>query len=60
MSKPVLQGPAPEIVMDNNSSPKADETPEASRDAPFTGFIKALFGHSVKKEKCDERRSPDD
>jgi hypothetical protein len=30
MSEAVVQGPAPEIAMDNNPSPKADKTPEAS------------------------------
>src|SRR5882672_9648670 len=39
MSELVVQGPAPEIAMDNNPSPKADKTPEASPDAPFTRFI---------------------
>src|ERR1700726_3199554 len=45
MSDPVLEGPAPEIAMHNNPSPKADETPEASPDAPFTRFIE-LDGRS--------------
>ena len=39
MAELVVQGPAPAIAMDNNSSPKADKTPEASPDAPFTRFI---------------------
>jgi hypothetical protein len=38
MSEAVVQGPAPEIAMDNNPSPEADKTPEASPDAPFTRF----------------------
>jgi len=38
MSELAVQGPAPEIAMDNNPSPKADKTPEASPDAPFTRF----------------------
>src|ERR1700730_3173576 len=45
MSDPVLEGPAPEIAMHNNPSPKADKTPEASPDAPFTRFIE-LDGRS--------------
>src|SRR5260370_546626 len=45
MSELVVQGPAPEIAMDNNPSPKADKTPEASPDAPFTRFIE-LDGRS--------------
>src|SRR6202023_2737378 len=45
MSDPVLEGPAPEIAMHNNPSPKADKTPEASTDAPFTRFIE-LDGRS--------------
>src|SRR5260370_41884044 len=39
MSELVVQGPAPEIAMDNKPSPKADKTPEASPDIPFTRFI---------------------
>src|ERR1700724_3302121 len=45
MSGPVLEGPAPESAMHNNPSPKADKTPEASPDAPFTRFIE-LDGRS--------------
>jgi AraC family transcriptional regulator len=45
MSELVEQRPAPEIAMDNNLSPKADKTPEASPDAPFTKFIE-LDGRS--------------
>src|SRR5712671_3508470 len=45
MSELVVQGPAPEIAMDNNPSPKADKTPEASPDVPFTRFI-VLDGRS--------------
>src|ERR1700680_1582111 len=45
MSELVVQGPAPEIAMDNNPSPKADKTPEASPDVPFTRFIE-LDGRS--------------
>jgi AraC family transcriptional regulator len=45
MSELVVQGPAPGIAMDNNPSPEADKTPEASPDAPFTRFIE-LDGRS--------------
>src|SRR5882762_10633374 len=45
MSEPVVQGPAPEIAMNNIPSPKADKTPEASPDAPSTTFIQ-LDGRS--------------
>src|SRR5882724_4417431 len=45
MSELVVQGSAPEIAMDNNPTPKADKTPEASSDAPFTRFIE-LDGRS--------------
>jgi hypothetical protein len=41
MSELVVQGPATEIAMDNNPSPK----PEASPDAPLTRFIE-LDGRS--------------
>jgi hypothetical protein len=45
MSELVVQGPAPEMPMDTNPSPKADKTPEASPDTPFASFIE-LDGRS--------------
>src|SRR5246127_1727538 len=45
MSELAVQGAALEILMDNNPSPKADKTPEASPDAPFSRFIE-LDGRS--------------
>jgi hypothetical protein len=51
MSELVVQGPTPEIVMDNNPSPEADKTPEASPDAPFTRFIE-LDGRSPAFENA--------
>jgi AraC family transcriptional regulator len=41
--KPVILcttgGPATEVAMDKNASPKADKTPQTSPEAPFTTFI---------------------
>jgi len=54
MSEAVVQGPAPEIAMDNNPSPKADKAPEASPDAPFAHGQRTVG--SSRTRRIDARR----
>jgi hypothetical protein len=58
MSEAVVQRPAPEIAMDNDSSPKADKTPEASLDAPFTRFIDRIRSEMLNRVGLSDLLKP--